>query len=72
MNEWINKYSYRPCGPVAWDPGYRSRGPGLDSLRRFQFFWEAVSLKRGPLGLMRIIEELLELKRSGPGLERRY
>jgi hypothetical protein len=41
--------------------GYRSRGPGFDS-RRFQIFWEAVGLERGPLSLMRTIEELLEGK----------
>jgi hypothetical protein len=31
--------------------GYRSRGPGFDS-RRFQIFWEAVGLERGPLSLV--------------------
>jgi hypothetical protein len=40
-------------------PGYRSRGPGFDS-RRYQIFWEVVSLERGPLSVVRIIEELLE------------
>jgi hypothetical protein len=34
-------------------PGYRSRGPGFDSIR-------------GPLGLVRIIEELLERKVAAP------
>jgi hypothetical protein len=40
-------------------PGYRSRGPEFDS-RRYQIFWEVVGLERGPLSLVRIIEELLE------------
>jgi hypothetical protein len=31
--------------------GYRSRGPGFDS-RRFQIFWDAVGLERGPLSLV--------------------
>jgi hypothetical protein len=41
---------------------------GFDS-RRYQIFWEVVGLERGPLSLMRIIEELLEWKSSGSGLE---
>jgi hypothetical protein len=45
-------------------PGYRSRDPGFDS-RRYQIFWEAVSLERGPLSLVIITEELLECKSSG-------
>jgi hypothetical protein len=32
--------------------GYRSKGVGFDS-RRFQIFWEAVGLERGPLSLVR-------------------
>jgi hypothetical protein len=48
--------------------GYRSRGPGFDS-RRYQIFGEVVDLERGPLSLVRIIEELLEWKSSGSGLE---
>jgi hypothetical protein len=47
-------------------PGYRSREPGFDS-RRYQIFWEVVGLERGPLSLMRIIEELFERKSSGSG-----
>jgi hypothetical protein len=31
-----------------------------------------VGLERGPLSLVRIIEELLEWKSSGSGLENRY
>jgi hypothetical protein len=58
----------RLCGLVVRVPGYRSRGPGFDS-RRYQIFWEVVGLERGPLSLVRIIEELLEWKSSGCGLE---
>jgi hypothetical protein len=46
-------------------PGYRSRCPEFDS-RRYQIFWEVVGLERGPLSLMRIIEELLEWKVVAP------
>jgi hypothetical protein len=35
----------------------------------FQIFWVAVGLKQGPLSLMRINEELLEIKSSGSCLE---
>jgi hypothetical protein len=38
--------------------GYRSRGPG--SILGYQIFWEVVGLERGPLGLVRIIEELFQ------------
>jgi hypothetical protein len=60
----------RLCGLVVRIPGYRSRGPGLDSWR-YQIFWEVVGLERGPLSLVRIIKELLEWKSSGFGLENR-
>jgi hypothetical protein len=59
------------CGLVVRVPGYKSRGPGFDS-RRYQIFREVVGLERGPLSLMRIIEELLEWKSSGSGFEIRY
>jgi hypothetical protein len=36
-----------------------------------RFFLEVVGLERGPLSLVRIIEELLESKSSGSGLENR-
>jgi hypothetical protein len=42
-------------------PSYRSRGLGFDS-RRYHIFSEVVDLERGPLSLVRIIEELLERK----------
>jgi hypothetical protein len=40
-------------------PGYRSRGPGLDS-RRCQILSVAVGLKRGSLNLVTINVELLK------------
>jgi hypothetical protein len=58
----------RLCGLVVRVSGYRSWGPGFDSLR-YQFFWEVVGLERGPLSLVRITEELLEWKSSGSGQE---
>jgi hypothetical protein len=48
-----------PCGLVVRVPGCRSRDLGFDS-RRYQIFREVVGLERGPLSLVRIIEELLE------------
>ena len=53
------------CGLVVRVSGYRYRGPGFDP-RRYQIFWVAVGLERGPLSLvslMRSIEELLEWKK---------
>jgi hypothetical protein len=47
------------CGLVVRVSGYRSRGPGFDS-QHYQIFWEVVVPERGPLSLVRIIEELLE------------
>jgi hypothetical protein len=41
---------------------------GFDS-RRYQILWEVVGLERGPLSLVSIIEELLERKSIGSGLE---
>jgi hypothetical protein len=41
---------------------------GFDS-RRYQIFWEVVRLERGPLSLVRTIEELLERKNGGYNLE---
>jgi hypothetical protein len=40
-------------------PGYIFRGLGFYSMR-YQIFCEVVGLERGPLSLVRIIEELLE------------
>jgi hypothetical protein len=67
-DEWIG--TDRLYDLVVRVPGYRSRGPRLDS-RRYQIFWEVVGLERGPLSLVRIIEELHERKSSGFGLENR-
>jgi hypothetical protein len=53
----------RLCGLLVRVPGYRSRGLGFDS----QIFLEVVGLERGPLSLVRIIEELLEGRSSGSG-----
>jgi hypothetical protein len=60
-------------GQPLWSsgrPGYRSRGPGFDS-RHQQIFWEVVGLEWGPLSLVSTVEELLERKSSGTGLENR-
>jgi hypothetical protein len=56
------------CGLVVRVPGYRSRGPLFHS-RRYQTFWEVVSLERGPLILVGTTEELLGRKCSCSGLE---
>jgi hypothetical protein len=58
----------RHCGLVVRVPGCRRRGPGsIPGATRF--FWEVVGLERGPLSLVNAIEELLERKSSGSGLE---
>jgi hypothetical protein len=68
LNECYAKLG-RLCGLVVRVPGYRYRGPGFDS-RRYQIFSEVVGLKRGPLSLVRIMEELFQ-GNSGFGLENR-
>jgi hypothetical protein len=55
------------CGQSSWLQIQRSE---FDS-RHYQIFWEFVGLERGPLSLMSTIEELLERKISGSGLESR-
>jgi hypothetical protein len=56
------------CGLVIRVPGYRSRGPGsIPGASRFSD--EVVGLERGPLSPVSTIEELLERKSSGSGLE---
>ena len=49
----------RLCGLVVRVSGYRHRGPGFDP-RRYQIFRVVVGLERGPLSLVRSIEEPLE------------
>jgi hypothetical protein len=58
------------CGLMVRVSGYRSRGTGFDS-RHYQIFLEVGGLERGPLSLVRTIEDLLEWKSSGCGLENR-
>jgi hypothetical protein len=70
ISKHISNFDDHLCGLVVRVPGYRSRGPEFDS-RRYQIFWEVVGLERGPLSLVMIIEELLEWKSSGSGLENR-
>jgi hypothetical protein len=59
-------------GPPLWSSGHNSwlqiQRPGFDS-RRYQIFWEAMRMERGPLSLVSTIEKLLERKSSGSGLE---
>jgi hypothetical protein len=50
---------HRPCGSVFRVPGYRPRVPRFDS-RLYQIFQEVVGMERDPLGLVRIIEKLLQ------------
>jgi hypothetical protein len=56
--------------PPLWSSVHRSRGLGFD-FRRYQIFREVVSLERGPLSFVRIIEKVLERKGSGSGVENR-
>jgi hypothetical protein len=54
------------CGVVVRVPSYRSRGPG--SIPGATTF---LGLERGLLSLVSTVEELLERKSSGSGLENR-
>jgi hypothetical protein len=58
------------CGLVVRVPGYRSRGPGLNS-RLYKIFWEVIGLERGPVSLVSTTKELLGTNSSGFGLENR-
>jgi hypothetical protein len=60
-----SKFLDRLYGLVIRVPGYRSRGAGFGS-RRYKIFGEVVGLERGPLSLVRIIEEQLERKVAPP------
>jgi hypothetical protein len=55
----------RLSGPVVRVPDCLPRGPGFDS-RRCHIFYVAIGLERGPLSLMRINEELLEINLAAP------
>ena len=73
LHSWLWTQSHQQCrtvylfpyfyvtydGPSVRVSGYRYRGLGFDS-RRYQIFWVVVGLERGPLSLVRSIEELLE------------
>jgi hypothetical protein len=61
-----------PEGPPLWSrrSWLQIQRSGFDS-RRCQIFWEVFGLERGPLSLGSTIEELLERKSSGFGLESR-
>ena len=61
----VHHKSDRLCGLEVRVSGYRYRGIGFDS-RRYQIFWVVVVLERGPLSLVRSIEELLEWKVAAP------
>jgi hypothetical protein len=61
-------YEERLCGLVVRVSGYRSRSPGFGS-RPYHIIWEVWGLERGPLSPVKTIEELLEWKNSGSGLE---
>jgi hypothetical protein len=56
------------CGLVVRVPDYRSIGPGFGSWH-YQIFWEVMGLEWGPLSPASTIEELLERKSGGYGLE---
>jgi hypothetical protein len=60
--------------PLLWSSGQSSwihiQRSRFDS-RRYHIFWEVVGLEQGPLSLVSTIEELLERKSSGFGLESR-
>jgi hypothetical protein len=60
------------CWPPLWSSGswLQIQRTGFDS-QRCLIFWEVVGLEWGPLSLVSTIEELLERKSSGSGLENR-
>jgi hypothetical protein len=71
---WIYICYVEESRPPLWSSGQSSwlqiQRSGFDS-RIYHIFWEAVGLERGPLSLASTIEELLERKSSGSGLENR-
>jgi hypothetical protein len=69
----LSKYIYFMRHPL-WSSGQRSwlqiQKSGFDS-QRYHVFWEVVGLEQGPLSLVNTIEELLERKSRGCGVESR-
>jgi hypothetical protein len=61
------RLSLWPSGHSSW---LQIERPGFDSWL-YHIFWEVLGLERGPLSLASTIEELLERKSSGFGLEKR-
>jgi hypothetical protein len=66
----ISEYLWLPMWPVGQSSWLQIERSSFDSLR-YQIFWEVVVLERGPLSLLSTLEELLERKSSGSGLENR-
>jgi hypothetical protein len=66
---WLLIIHSHICGLVVSVPGYRSRGPG--SILGTTDILGSSGLERGPLSLVSTIEELLERRSSGSGLESR-
>jgi hypothetical protein len=72
---WVQAFNWSVAWhwPPLWFGGQGSwlqiRWSGFNS-RRYQIFWEVVGPERGPLSLMRIIEELFQGNKSS-GLENR-
>jgi hypothetical protein len=71
QNCWLYNPNRINCfddvGLVVRVPGHRCRGSGFDSLR-YQISGEVEGLERDPLGLVRIIKELLGRNSGGSGL----
>jgi hypothetical protein len=69
---WIYICYVEESRPPLWSGGQRSwlqiQSSGFDS-QRYQIFWEVVSMERCSLSLVSTIEDLLERKSSGSGLE---
>jgi hypothetical protein len=65
------KFCYALSGVSLWSSSqeFLATDPGFDS-RRYQIIW-VVGLERGPLSLVKIIEEQLEWISNGSGLENR-
>jgi hypothetical protein len=71
---WIYICYVEESRPPLWSSGQscglQTQRSGFGS-RLYQIFWGVVGLERGPLNLVSSIEELLEWKSSGSGLENR-